>query len=37
MFAKTRGIRSVTPPFDTLSVNGATVSERLKRVALPEE
>ncbi len=37
MFAKTRGIRSVTPPFDTLPVNAASVSERLKRVEPPEE
>ena len=37
MFAKTRGIRSVTPPFDSLPGNSASVSERLKRVVPPEE
>jgi hypothetical protein len=35
MFAKNRGIRSCTPPFDTHPVNGAVVSERLKRVQPP--
>ena len=34
MFAEERGIRSCTPPFDTL---GIEVSERLKRVQPPEE
>ncbi len=34
MFAKERGIRSCTPPFDT---HGIEVRERLKRVQPPEE
>jgi len=37
MFAKTRGIRSVTPPFDTHPCNEAGVRERLKRVEPPSE
>jgi len=37
MFAKERGIRSCTPPFDSTHVNDTTVSERLKRVQPPEE
>lgn len=35
MFAKQRGIRSCTPPFDTHPVNGAVVRERLNRVQPP--
>ena len=34
MFAKERGIRSCTPPFDT---QGIEVRERLKRVQPPKE
>ena len=34
MFAKERGIRSCTPPFDT---PGIEVRERLKRVQPPKE
>ncbi len=34
MFAKERGIRSCTPPFDT---PGIVVRERLKRVQPPKE
>jgi len=37
MFAKNRGIRSCTPPFDSPHVNDTKVSERLKRVQPPEE
>jgi hypothetical protein len=37
MFAKGRGIRSCTPPFDAQTGNGIVVSERLKRVQLPDE
>jgi hypothetical protein len=35
MFTKTRGIRSCTPAIDPVTENG-TVSERLKRVQIPE-
>jgi hypothetical protein len=35
MFAKNRGIRSCTPPFDSLPGNGMAVRERLKRVQPP--
>jgi hypothetical protein len=35
MFAKGRGIRSCTPPFDTHPVNSKVVRERLKRVQPP--
>jgi len=35
MFAKKRGIRSCTPPFDAQTGDGAGVSERLKRVQPP--
>lgn len=35
MFAKGRGIRSCTPPFDSDPVNGIIVRERLKRVQPP--
>jgi hypothetical protein len=37
MFARTRGIRAVTPPFGTTSKSSVSVSERLKRVQLPAE
>ncbi|MDD1693704.1 MAG: hypothetical protein LUQ71_03170 [Methanoregula sp.] len=37
MFAKERGIRSCTPPFDSHSGNSAVVRERLKRVQPPKE
>ena len=36
MFAKKRGIRSCTPPFDAQE-SGPNVRERLKRVQPPEE
>ena len=36
MFAKERGIRSCTPPFDGQK-SGAGVRERLKRVQPPQE
>jgi len=36
MFAKERGIRSCTPPFDAQK-SGAGVHERLKRVQPPQE
>jgi len=36
MFAKERGIRSCTPPFDAQK-SGAVVRERLKRVETPKE
>ena len=36
MFAKERGIRSCTPPFDAQK-GGAGVRERLKRVETPKE
>jgi hypothetical protein len=35
MFAKQRGIRSCTPPFDTHPGAGTAVRERLKRVQPP--
>jgi len=35
MFAKKRGIRSCTPPFDTLPDKDTAVRERLKRVQPP--
>jgi hypothetical protein len=35
MFAKQRGIRSCTPPFDTHPGTDTTVRERLKRVQPP--
>jgi len=37
MFAATRGIRAVTPPFGTTSKSSVSVSERLKRAPLPAE
>jgi hypothetical protein len=37
MFAKERGIRSCTPPFDKTTANTTTVQERLKRVQPPKE
>jgi hypothetical protein len=37
MFAKTRGIRSCTPPFGTTSKSSVSVSEQLKRVQMPAE
>lgn len=37
IFAKKRGIRSCTPPFDTTDATAKSVSERLKRIKKPPE
>ena len=37
MFARTRGIRSVTPAFGTTSKSSVSVSEQLRRVRMPAE
>jgi len=36
MFSKKRGVRACTPPFKSAHEPGHSVSERLKRVKLPE-
>jgi hypothetical protein len=35
MFSPKRGIRSCTPPFDSLPGNGSAVRERLNRIQPP--
>ena len=37
MFAKSRGIRAVTPRLGTTSKSSVSVSEQLKRVQMPAE
>ena len=37
MFARTRGIRSVTPQFGTTSKSSVSVIEQLRRVKTPTE
>jgi hypothetical protein len=37
MFAKKRGIRSVTPPFEEAAPASVSVTERLRRVQQPED
>jgi hypothetical protein len=35
MFSPTRGIRSITPPFDSLPGNGSAVRDRLNLIQPP--